>query len=62
MVNYNERVQRQKLFLKGVIKGKLMQIWKFHYVRVHVKTIRWKFCIRNPKNSRVVYPWKLCFS
>ena len=23
------------------------------YVRVHLKTIPWKFCILNPKNSRV---------
>ena len=32
------------------------------YVRIHIKTIPWKFCILNPKNSRVIYPWSLNFS
>ena len=26
------------------------------YVCVHIKTLPWKFCILNPKNSRVVIP------
>ena len=31
------------------------------YVWVHIKTIPWKFCILNPRNSRVIYTWSLCF-
>ena len=32
------------------------------YVRIHVKTIPWKFRILNPKNSRVMYPTIANFS
>ena len=32
------------------------------YVRVHIKTIPWKFRIFYPKNSRVIYPWSLLFT
>ena len=32
------------------------------YVRIHIKTILWKFCGLNPKNSRVIYPRSLNFS
>ena len=39
-----------------IIKDTLMQIWKFHYVCVHVKMIPWKFRIFNPRNSWVIYP------
>ena len=28
----------------------------FVYVCVHIKTLPWKFCILNPKNSRVIIP------
>ena len=28
----------------------------FLYVRLHLKTIPWKFCIPNPKNYLVIYP------
>ena len=31
------------------------------YVQVHLKTIPWKFRILYPKNSRVIYPWKIGF-
>ena len=41
------------------LKGTLMQIWISLYVRVHIKTILWKFRILTPKNSRVIFPWNL---
>ena len=28
-------------------------------VCVYIKTIPWKFCILNPRNSRVICPWSL---
>ena len=40
------------------LKGTLMEIWRSRYmVCFHMKTIPWKFCILNPKNSRVICPW-----
>ena len=44
-----------KTYTKGDLKISL-------YVRVHSKTIPWKFCFLNPKNSRVYYPWSLYLS
>ena len=32
------------------------------YVRAHIKTIPWKFCIVNPRNSGVIFTWNLYFS
>ena len=29
------------------------------YVRIHIKTIPWKLCILNPKNSQVICPKNL---
>ena len=26
------------------------------FIRVHIKTIPWIFCVVNPRNSRVIYP------
>ena len=31
------------------------------HVRIHIKTISWKFHIPNPKNSRMINPWRLYF-
>ena len=32
------------------------------YVCVYIKTIPWKFCNFNPKNSWVIWPWSLQIS
>ena len=44
------------------VKGTPMQIRKFHNkVRIHRKTIPWKFHVLNPKNSGIIYPWICVF-
>ena len=32
------------------------------YVCFHIKNIPWKFCILNPKSSRIICPWSLQIS
>ena len=40
------------------LKGTLMQIWKIPYMLVcSYKINTWKFCIPNPKNSRIICLW-----
>ena len=40
------------------LKGTLMQIWKTLYMFVcSCKINTWKFCIPNPKNSRIICLW-----
>ena len=45
------------IFRTPFLKGTLMQISL--NVCIHIKTIPWKFCNLNPKNSRVICPWSL---
>ena len=40
-------------------KYNIMKWLSIYRVRVHIKTIPWKFRILNPKNSRVICPWSL---
>ena len=40
----------------------VMFVYTASNVRVRMKIIPWQFCILNPKNSRVIYPWILYFT
>ena len=49
LMNFDEKSKITVPFLQNTSEQLLL------YVRVHVKTIPWKFLILN--NSRVIYPW-----
>ena len=49
LMNFDEKSKTTVPFLQNASEQLLL------YVRVHVKTIPWKFLILN--NSRVIYPW-----
>ena len=57
-IHYAFKVFQEEIFKKK--KKKKVHYWKSSYMLcscVHIKTIPWKFCFLNPKNSRVIYPW-----
>ena len=57
-----KKKQTNQQLIWDILKGTLMQIWKFHYMFGFTwKHISWKFRILNPKNFRVIYPWSLYF-
>ena len=58
---FKHTVELHLKFLKCLFSKFWISVKFSLYVRVYIKTISWKFCILNPKRSRVIYLWNLVF-